>query len=202
MITEFKTNNPATLTEADFADAAKSLGCEIATIKAVDEVESAGRGFLPDDRPKILFESRVFHDRTGGIYDLDNPDISTPGWIRNYLGGALEYERLEKAMKLDPLAALASCSWGRFQIMASNFHDAGYNSIESFVQAMILDEREQLRAFVTLVKSWGLERSLRDQNWISFARRYNGPGYLRNQYHLKLMKAYDRHAALEKKSVA
>ena len=49
-------SGPATpLDDAAIASAANKLGCEVAAVRAVVDVESGG-GFLPDGRPKILFE--------------------------------------------------------------------------------------------------------------------------------------------------
>jgi two-component sensor histidine kinase len=48
------------LTEEDYKRAARRLGCSVAAIKAVAEVEAPGSGFLPDGRPKILFERHIF----------------------------------------------------------------------------------------------------------------------------------------------
>ena len=95
------------INEKDYERAAQSLFCDLAAIKAVAEVESGGRsGFLTDKRPKILFESRWFHKLTNGRFDGSHPDISTPSWVRNYKGGAGEYDRLLTAIDLDRDAAL------------------------------------------------------------------------------------------------
>ncbi len=40
------------LSERDFIDAAQELEVELPTIRAVDEVESRGEGFLPNGQPK------------------------------------------------------------------------------------------------------------------------------------------------------
>src|SRR5262245_44394391 len=105
------------LASADFEAAARKLYCEVAAIAAVYEVEAGGSGgFLRDKRPKILFESRWFHELTGGQFDATHPDLSTKKWVRNYRGGAAEYDRLADAMRLDRSAALKSASWGMFQI--------------------------------------------------------------------------------------
>ena len=48
------------LKDADLVRLAGSLALEVATIKAVNEVESRGRGFNADGNPKILFEGHVF----------------------------------------------------------------------------------------------------------------------------------------------
>lgn len=190
----FVSENVAPLTKEEYKDAAALLGIEVAAVQAVAEVESNGSGFLPSKRPRILFESRVFHSRTGGVFDIDHPDVSTRAWVRNYKGGEAEYERLEKAMKLDELAALASCSWGRFQIMGFNYNAAGYGSIESFVRGMVTSERNQLLAFVSCIKTWGLGSELKHHRWTQFAEKYNGPGYAQNKYDLRLLEAYTKYS--------
>ena len=201
MIISFISPNPAPIGDEDFKDAAVLLGCEVAVIKAVAEVEAGNGGFLPSGKPKILFESHIFSSKTGHIYDLDRPDISTPKWTRNYKGGEQEYERLEEAIKLDYMAALMSCSWGKFQIMGFNYEAAGYGSVESFVRGMVVSERNHLLAFVSFIRHNGLADHLKHYRWTQFARAYNGPGYAQNKYDTKLLAAYERHAAQAKKSV-
>lgn len=48
------------LEEQDFIDSASRLGVELAVVKAVQEVESKGAGFLDDGRSIILFERHQF----------------------------------------------------------------------------------------------------------------------------------------------
>jgi hypothetical protein len=181
------------LTEADFQRAAEALNCEVACIKAVNEVESAGSGFLPSGRPKILFEAHIFSRRTNRQYDTTHADISSRTWNKAlYKGGEREYERLERAIALDAKAALASASWGRFQIMGFNHADAGYATLETFVQAMFQSEGKQLDAFINFIRRKKLDAALREKRWADFARGYNGAGYAANQYDVKLKKAYER----------
>jgi hypothetical protein len=63
-------------TEAEFIRLAKELGLDAATILALLEVETVDAGFLPDGRPKILFEAHLFSRLTGGRWDASHPDIS------------------------------------------------------------------------------------------------------------------------------
>src|SRR5437868_4453973 len=113
-------SGPATpMTDAAVEAAAQEIGCPVAAVHAVLDVESRG-GFLPDGRPKILFERAYFCRVTGGKYNQSDPDISAPTW-GGYRGGAAEYDRLEEAIGLDREAALKSASWGAFQIMGNNF---------------------------------------------------------------------------------
>src|SRR5580704_1504425 len=79
---------------------------------SVLSVETSGCGFLPDRRPKILFERHKFHALTKGVYDLSHPDISQPTAGGYGLGGANQYNRLADALTLDRESALKSASWG------------------------------------------------------------------------------------------
>lgn len=185
----------ARLTQQDFADCAKDLDCQEAAIRAVVDVESAGGGFLPDGRPKILFEAKYFHKLTGGKYDKSNPNISSPVWDKKlYKGGAKEWDRLNEAAALDRNAALQSASWGLFQIMGANYKACGFASVDDFVAAMEKSEGEQLKAFASFVRSSRLDGYLRSRNWASFAKGYNGPGYAQNKYDQKLAAAYGKYS--------
>jgi hypothetical protein len=178
----------------DLEAAAKRLFCDIACIRAVVDVEAAGTGFLADKRPKILFESRLFHKLTGGKFDVSHPDISTPKWVRNYKGGAAEYGRLAIAIGLDRNAALQAVSWGMFQILGMNFRLAGFATVEDYVAQQLVSEGEHLKSFVNFVTANKLDDELRDRRWADFARSYNGPSYRENRYDEKLAAAYAKHS--------
>lgn len=182
------------LSERDFIDAAQELEVELPTIRAVDEVESRGEGFLPNGQPKILFEAHWFHKFTKGKYDITHPRLSSKEWNKKlYMGGTGEHGRLLAATKLDRESALLSTSWGRFQIMGFNYKDCGFRTLQEFINAMYSGEREQLLAFVQLIKTWKLQVALQKKQWAKFAEKYNGPGYKANKYDIKLEQAYKRY---------
>lgn len=185
---------PAPLTDEQIARAAQRIGCDAAAIRAVIEVESGGRGFLPDGRPKVLFEAHHFHRLTNGRYTRSHPNISSAKWNRSLYSrtGTGEHARLELAAALDREAALQSCSWGRFQIMGFNHRLCGYPSVQSFVNDMYASEGRQLGAFVAYLQARSLDDELRNRDWAGFAFGYNGPRYAENHYDTKLAKAYDR----------
>jgi hypothetical protein len=180
------------ITESAFRSAAEELGVEPAVIKAVDEVESRGDGFLPDGRVKILFERHKFHHFTHGKFSASHPDISSPKSGGYGKAGAHQYARFSEAFALDPIAAMKSASWGKFQIMGFNHEAAGFKTVGEFVDAMKVSEDEQLKAFVNLIKSFGLVGELRAHDWASFARQYNGAAYKKNNYDAKMAAAYER----------
>src|SRR5262245_8962697 len=180
------------LSEDDYKKAADELGCEVACIRAVADVESKGGAYLPDGRPQILFEAHKFSYYTKGRFDGSHPHISSPEWNKKlYRGGAAEWGRLEEAIELDRKAALMSASWGRFQIMGFNFAHAGFTNVEDFIAAIKESEQENLAAFVELIKSFGLADELQRHDWAKFARIYNGPGAVA-QYSERLDRAYDK----------
>lgn len=45
------------------------LGVRAAEVWVILTVETLGSGFLPDRRPKILFERHIFHSETKGAFD-------------------------------------------------------------------------------------------------------------------------------------
>lgn len=186
------------LTESDYRNVAEKLGCEVAAIKAVSEVESRGEAYFSNGKPKILFEAHIFSRLTSRVYDSSHPGISSRSWNRRlYIGGVLEYTRLNKAIELNPSAAIQSASWGRFQIMGFNFKLAGYPTAESFVAGMFESEKTQLNAFVAFIEKSGLAEHIREKNWAAFSRGYNGSQYQKNQYDLKLEKAFRKYAPIK-----
>lgn len=180
------------LTTQDFQDAATALGCEVAAIQAVCQVEAPRGGFNPDGSPTTLFEGHKFYKYTDGRFAFKAPDLCFPVWTKKHYGRnwTEEQNRLSRAMALDQESAWMSASWGKFQIMGFNHHVVGFDTIGEFVTAMKKDEREHLMAFVKFVQKTGLVPSLRGKDWAGFARGYNGAGFAANAYDTKLATAY------------
>lgn len=191
------------LGEQDLKDFAVQYNLELAAVKAVNEVESSGKGFLVDGRPKILFEGHVFWNQLklrginpSQIANASNADVVYSKWTRShYVGGVGEYSRLEKAANLSPdprfkEAALASASWGSYQIMGYHADKLGYASVQDFVDEMYKHERNQLQAFGRYISAFGCITHLRSKNWAKFAHCYNGPQYAKNKYDIKMANAY------------
>lgn len=181
------------ITEADYIDAAAYLGVDVPVIKAVAEVESRGDGFLPDGQPVILFERHVFHKLTQGKFSKSHPDISNPRAGGYGKPGQHQHDKLARAVELDREAALQSASWGVFQVMGFNWQTLGYARLQDFINAAYRSESDHLDMFVRFIKANGLTSALKRHDWATFARKYNGPGYAKNQYDTKMQKAWIRH---------
>ena len=176
--------------------AAKDINdTEDATLWSILSVETSGCGYLPDRRPKILFERHYFSRLTKGRYDSSHPDISAPNYGGYGEGGAHQYSRLDTAIKLDKEAALKSASWGLGQIMGENFQAAGFISVTTMVDAMVATEDAQLKCIAKFIEAKGMAPFLRARDWAGFAKRYNGPNYAQNQYDTKLAQFYEQYSA-------
>ncbi|MCT8339878.1 N-acetylmuramidase family protein [Flavobacteriaceae bacterium TK19130] len=205
-ITQF---NDKFLSEADLQEFADSFDLELAAVKAVNEIESNGKGFLLDGRPRILFEGHVFWQelKNRGVNPLNfknehSKNVLYKSWTKKYYeGGEQEYDRLEKAAGLSDDdrvhdAAYCSASWGAFQIMGFHYADLDYPNIDSFVSDMYTHEKSHLKAFGLFCKANGLLQYIRNKNWAKFAKGYNGSGYKENKYDSKLKAAYEKYLAL------
>jgi len=178
------------LTEQDFIEVSKKIGCDVASIKAFCEVEAPNGGFLPDGQVTILFERHVFYRLTKGKFFKTNPDVCNPKAGGYGPSGQHQHDRLAIAVKLDRESALKSCSWGKFQIMGFNYKSAGFASLQEFINSMSVNERNQLLAFVNFIINNNLGQYLRSKNWVKLAYYYNGSDYKKNNYDVKLAKAY------------
>ena len=164
-----------------FDEAAATLGCELAAIRAVADVESSNGGFRRDGSLERRFEP---HHMPG----------SKMTWRDSMRLKQAERERMFlEAYQANPAAALAATSFGRFQIMGFNARAAGFTSPHSMTAQMADSEAAQLRGFVTLLKTWGLDRALRARDWRAFAARYNGSGQVA-EYARRMEEAYRKHA--------
>lgn len=195
---------PRHLSALDLVIAAQDLGVPLAAVRAVNEVESRGTGFLPDGRPVILYERHIMHRRlkargvqpdTLAALVARHPDLINPA-RGGYLGGAAEHARLTAASRIHPDAAIESCSWGLCQIMGWHWELLGYASPQRWAELMSTTEGYQLRAFVAFIQANPpLHTALRELRWATFARLYNGPDYRANLYDARLARAYARYAA-------
>lgn len=194
------------ITETDFIEAAKLLGTDVPTVKSVWEVESNGSGFLGDGQVKILFEGHKFWEQLAkrkidpSKHLRGNEDILYKNWTKKYYkGGILEHTRLQRAVTINRDAALSSASYGAFQIMGFNFLAAGFKTLQDFVNAMMKDEGEHLKAFInfcinTRFEGKSLAYYLQNKMWAKFAEPYNGPSFRVNKYDVKLSAAYRKYS--------
>jgi hypothetical protein len=187
------------ISEAQYKISAESLGVEEAAIKAVAEVESSGSGFIKG-LPVILFEPHIFWRQlvqrgvNPKIYQKGNEDILYQKWGEKPYGKVSEqHARLQRATTIYRDAALASASWGKFQILGLHFKACGCKTIQEFVNAMYESEDKHLELFCNFIVSQNMVNLLKTHAWAAFARQYNGAGYKKNRYDIRLEEAYKKH---------
>lgn len=188
------TNAPA-ITEADIEAVAQDAGVTPAHIRMVRKVESGGKSFDSRGRPVILFEPHIFHRRTGGEWspsDFSYAKWRTKPYPKSFDG---RWEQMARAAEKDETAALESASWGLFQIMGFHWKALGYASVQAMAESMVASEAGHLDAVVRFIRANGLAGKLRQckagnpDSCRDFARAYNGAGYEKNRYHIKLAEA-------------
>ncbi len=191
------------LTEKDYEDVASELGVDVASIKAVVEIETGRtrRGFNVDSSPVINFDLNVFRTMTRrrkiklSEYAKSHPLVFERADVGRFGSqqGA-QHARLREAMDIDTAAAIEATFWGMFQIGGFNWKLCGTASREEFVERMTRSEYDQLSLFANYIRNTGLLTHLRNKNWAAFARIYNGPSYAARNYHTRMAAAYRKYS--------
>lgn len=187
------------ITLSQIEQQAQNLGVETAALQAVIEVECKGSGFNENDTPVILFERHIMRRRL--IFNkkakiADEMMRKRPDLCSKTAGGygleSVQHLKLDDAVKFDRVSALESCSWGIGQVMGYHWYTLGFDSIQSFVNAMYRNEASQLEVMCRFLKVNGLVNTLKNKDWKAFAKGYNGKNYKVNNYDTKLANAYNR----------
>lgn len=173
---------------------ANKIGIDPACAVAVVAIESGGSGLGPDGRMIIRFENHLFWSYWGEenadaynahfIFDQTTSwkghqyrvDANSP-WQNVHANQSSEWAALGLAQTLNDHAARMSISMGLVQILGSNARTIGYASTEAMFEAFSVDERFQLLGFFNFVKNNETRlAALQQQDFVAFARSYNGPG--------------------------
>ena len=186
------------------------LGGEIGVgedvLRTLLEVETSGEGFDKQGRVRMLFEPHVFWRLLSGEQRAQAVDegLAYRKWgEKKYPRDS--YDRLDRAMAINRIAALKSCSWGLGQVMGENHKAAGYTSVEKMVSAFAEDEENQLKGMISFIIANHIDDDLRRieektkagkkvtaADWIPIVRVYNGSGYAKNDYHNRAARAYNK----------
>jgi hypothetical protein len=170
------------------------IGIEKGVAVAVIAVESGGSGMGPDGRMIIRFENHLFWTYWGKanaaayaqsfVFDQNaswkghqyRPQPSGP-WLDVHQNQSSEWAAFNFASTLDAGAAKKSISMGLVQIMGFNNRAIGYASPDAMFAAFAADEKFQLLGFFNFVKNDQRQvDTLRQHDYVGFARIYNGPG--------------------------
>jgi len=170
---------------------------EEAALLAVVEVESSGTPLWKVGSvmlPAIRWEGHYFYDRLTGakLQEALAQGLANrkAGGVKNPKSYAARYELLERAKKIDSNAALESVSWGAGQVMGANWKSLGYKSVVDLVNAAQTIPG-QIEMIVRFIVKNGLDKAIRNRDWLTFAKGYNGPK--QKGYDKKIAEAYARY---------
>lgn len=192
------------LNKDKIASMADKYGLDVASVLAVAEVESSGRsGFQKTGLLTVLFEAHIFYRELKKVgldpntLMIKYPTLISPRWNRNlYKGGNAENSRLAEALSIHE-CAWNCASYGMFQIMGFNHQSCGFNTAHELVNYLKTGQEAHVEAFLKFISSDQRKiNALKNRDWVTFARLYNGPAYAKNKYDIKLAKAYQKHNLL------
>ncbi|MFZ5517668.1 MAG: SH3 domain-containing protein [Candidatus Zhuqueibacterota bacterium] len=155
-------------------------------------VESGGKGYGPDGRLIVRFENHHFYRHWGANHEsqfnkhfkFDRPNTwqghhfrhsDAGNWQPVHTGQQQpEWAALQLAQQFDETAALKSISMGSPQIMGANFGTLGYSTVFQMFDDFQNDIRNQIIGLFLYIQGNDLTASLQNQDFIAFARGYNG----------------------------
>ncbi len=171
------------LTNEDFKEAAELIGGPWTRLKALNKVESNGKPNAKLFEPHIFYRELEKRGFKTALRQAVRDRVAHEDWK----GIPYRSSQFAKALKINRRCALLSTSWGQFQIMGFNYAICGYSSVEEFVSDMQTSTEAQLKAVCKFIMSnKAMHKAYLERDWHSFARRYNGKLYYKNDYHNKL----------------
>lgn len=179
-----------TLTNEDFKRVAEELGVEVAAIKAVVKIEAGPKleGFWAPGVPVVNYAKSLFDKYNGKTKGRKLKDAKVPSGLSGY--ALKEWTSLTNARKINADAADMGTYWGMFQIGGFNYKLCGCQSVEEMVEKVCESEFSQLEMFAVFIRNSGMLEALKNKDWTTFARKYNGPSYAKRGYHTRMAKEY------------
>lgn len=177
----------------DFKRSAVYLNVSEPVIRAIFEVESAGKFYRSDGSVERRFEPHHFPKHFWRVLGFSPAAGQEPWRASLAIPSNIREAMFAKAVSLDLEGALKATSWGAPQIMGFNHVAAGYQSAVAMVSDMADRSAAHLEAFTSFVGSKGLSSKLRAHDWRAFAVVYNGNGQA-DAYAKKIEAAYRKHS--------
>lgn len=194
-LARYRNTKAPAINRNDMIAAASRLGVSLKHIEMVRQVESAGRSFDEKGRPTILFEPHVFWRQANWKEQATHFAYARWGAKPYPKSSDARWEQMADAAEHNEAAALASASWGLFQIMGFHWQSLGYESPQDFAAKMVESEGNHLDALVRFIETNQLTDKLAacragsPNSCRAFARAYNGAGYEKNRYHVRMSDA-------------
>jgi peptidoglycan hydrolase-like protein with peptidoglycan-binding domain len=184
--------------------AATQAGIDPAALLSVVECETNGSPFEVDGRtPVLLYERHVaFREAAKVGKSVQNAFIKAglaiPKWnkatqYKDEGTSALRLALITRARAIHEEVTNASASWGLGQTLGNQFEELGFATATDLVEYMTEGGlTAQIKVLIAEVKAKSLIKALNTKDFTTFARRYNGPGYAKNQYDTRMAAADKR----------
>lgn len=183
----------------NIVEIAEKNGVEAAALDAIIQVESTGQPLDSSSRLSVLYEPHIMFKYTTDAKirgELAKHSLAYPRWgTHPYVTSRdARYKQIQHAADIAGIElALTACSWGSPQIMGFNHKLAGFSSAVEMVSAFSESEVTQIEAMVSFIRAnSGMYKALVNKDWAGFALRYNGPGYAKHEYHIRLARSYSK----------
>lgn len=178
---------------------ADRLKCSAAALQAVAEVESAGQVFARvkgKREPLIRWEGHYFDQRLTGKERAEarRQGLASPkaGTVKNPASQEKRWEIVTRAARINRQAALESFSIGLGQVMTAHWKKLGLASVDDMIKLARSGAAGQIDIMARYIDKFGLADELERLDFTAFARGYNGKGFAKYGYHLKMAAAYKR----------
>jgi hypothetical protein len=166
------------------AEQATALGIPVESALGIFFVESKQAYDLSTGLVLLRYEPHIFRRKSGR-------DVPAKRG-----GQKAEWDNFGRAYAAHPEAALLSCSYGLSQLMGFNFSVTRHPNVREMVTAFQDSCSEQVAGFFGFVKKNNLVKAIKNQDWRTFARVYNGTGAV-DDYSGKLNRAMKVVASLK-----
>lgn len=182
---------------------AAETGVAAAVLLAVALVETNGVAYAAFEgrrEPVIRFEGHYFDRLLSGETRrrARAAGLAAPraGQVKNPAAQSARWRLLRRAAAIDAAAAFAATSWGLGQVMGAHWKLLGFEGPLALAGEARRSAEGQLAIVALFLKAEGLDLLLPQGATAAFARRYNGPGYLRTGYDRKIAAAFAKAKAL------
>lgn len=168
------------ITENEYSELSCKFNIELSSIKAIDSVESNGKGFdSTTGKIVIQFEPSYFKKLSklvSGLWSTNKVDVQSQEWLA-----------FNDAFYKDANAAMESTSIGRMQVMGVHWKRLGFKSVGEMWDFAKKSEANQLWLGLKFIETDSrLITALRNKDWKTVAYLYNGKNYWIKGYDKKL----------------
>jgi hypothetical protein len=179
---------------------ATAAGIEPAALIAVIETETNGTAFEQDGRtPLFLYERHVAYREASKagpeiLKAFVAAGLAHPHWepstqYKDQGSSAKRLALIANARAIHEEVANRSASWGLGQTMGNECRNVGHNSATQLVGACE-DLDHQIAVLIAEIRSKRLIGAMNGHDWKTFAYHYNGAGFEKNRYDVKLAVAW------------